>query len=80
MSFGESCLRFMAGGSKACNVYWAADGATTMTTSNAKGTFIAKQAITLTGGSFNGRAFATKGATVTNNAATPCAATRTPRL
>ena len=74
---GNSFSIVMAGNAKACNVYWAADGATTMTTSNAKGTFIAKQAITLTGGSFNGRAFAMKGATVTNNAATACAPTRT---
>ena len=74
---GNNFSMVMAGSAKACNVYWATDGATTMTTSNAKGTFIAKQAITLTGGSFNGRAFATKGATVTNNAATSCGPTRT---
>jgi hypothetical protein len=73
---GNDFSMVMAGGSTACDVYWAADGATTMTTSNAKGTVIAAQAITLTGGSFQGRAFAGKGATLTNIAATPCATVR----
>jgi hypothetical protein len=77
---GQDFSMVMAGGSLACNVYWAADGATTMTTSNAKGTIIAAQAITLTGGSFAGRAIAGKGATLTNIAATACAPTvRSPR-
>jgi len=65
----------MAGGGKACNVYWAPSGATTMTTSNAKGTILAQQAITLTGGSFTGRAFAGKAVTLTTVAATGCATT-----
>ena len=62
----------MVGRGKACNVYWAPSGATTMTTSNAKGTILAGQAITLTGGSFNGRAIASKAVTLTNVAATAC--------
>jgi hypothetical protein len=62
----------MAGGGKACNVYWAPSGATTMTTSNAKGNFLSLQAVTLTGGSFEGRAFAGKAATLTNTAAIGC--------
>jgi hypothetical protein len=69
---GKDFSMVMAGNAQACNVYWATDGATTMTTSNAKGTVIATQAITLTGGSFEGRAIAGKGATVTNLAATTC--------
>lgn len=73
---GQDFSMVMAGGALACNTYWAVDGATTMTTSNAKGTIIAKQAITLTGGSFQGRAIAGKGATVTNVAATACTAGR----
>lgn len=73
---GDNFTVQMAGGGLACNVYWAPSGATTMTTSNAKGTFIARQAITLTGGSFHGRAIAGKAITLTNVAATACAPTR----
>ena len=69
---GNNFSVLMAGGAKACNVYWAPSGATTMTTSNAKGTILSGQAITLTGGSFEGRAFAGKAATLTNIAATTC--------
>jgi hypothetical protein len=77
---GKDFSMVMAGNALACNVYWATDGATTMTTSNSKGTFISTQAITLTGGSFEGRAIAGKGATVTNLAATACGGTvRPPR-
>lgn len=73
---GDNFSVLMAGGGQACNVYWAPSGATTMTTSNAKGTIIAKQAITLTGGSFNGRAIAGKAVTMTNLAATACPPSR----
>lgn len=69
---GNNFSVLMAGGAKACNVYWAPSGATTMTTSNAKGTILSGQAITLTGGSFEGRAFAGKAVTLTNIAATTC--------
>src|SRR4249919_1762267 len=69
---GNTFSVLMAGRGKACNVFWAPSGATTMTTSNAKGTILAGQAITLTGGSFEGRAFAGKAATLTNVAATTC--------
>ena len=75
---GNDFSMVMAGGAVGCNVYWATDGATTLTTSSAKGTFIAAQAVTLTGGSFGGRAIAGKGATLTNIAATTCN-TNTPR-
>lgn len=69
---GNTFSVLMAGGGQACNVYWAPSGATTMTTSNAKGTILAGQAITITGGSFVGRAFAGKAATLTNTALTTC--------
>jgi len=74
---GNNFSVLMAGDAKACNVYWAPSGATTMTTSNAKGIFLSGQAITLTGGSFEGRAFAGKAATLTNIAATTCTAVTT---
>ncbi len=76
---GDNFTVTMAGKGKACNVYWSPSGATTMTTSNAKGTILAGQAITLTGGSFDGRAFAGKAVTLTNIAATGCSAARNPR-
>jgi hypothetical protein len=77
---GDTFTVQMAGRGKACNVYWAPSGATTMTSSNAKGTILAGQAVTLTGGSFNGRAFAGKAVTMTNIAATGCPTlVRTPR-
>ena len=69
---GKSFSMVMAGKGKACNVYIESAGATTMTTSNAKGNILAGQAITMTGGSFVGRAFAKKAVTMTNVAATGC--------
>ena len=69
---GKSFSMIMAGGGKPCNVYIESKGATTMTTSNAKGNLLAGQAITMTGGSFVGRAFAMKAVTMTNMATTGC--------
>jgi hypothetical protein len=69
---GSSFSMVMAGGGKPCNVYVESSGAATMTTSNAKGNFLAGEAITLTGGSFVGRAFAKKAVTMTDIAATGC--------
>ena len=69
---GNSFSMVMAGKGKPCNVYLESSGATTMTTSNAKGNIFAGQAITMTGGSFVGRAFAKKAVTMTDIAATGC--------
>ena len=69
---GNSFSTVMAGSGLPCNVYWGSSGATTMTTSNLKGTVLAGQAITLTGGSFIGRAMAKRAVTMTTLAATGC--------
>ena len=69
---GKSFSMVMAGKGKPCNVYMESSGATTMTTSNAKGNILSGQAITMTGGSFVGRAYAKKGVTMTDIAATGC--------
>ena len=69
---GNSFSMVMAGQGKPCNVYLESSGATTMTTSNAKGNVFAGEAITLTGGSFVGRALAKKAVTMTNIAVTGC--------
>jgi hypothetical protein len=70
---GKSFSMVMAGNGKPCNVYLESIGATTMTTSNAKGNIFSGQAITMTGGSFVGRAFAKRAVTMTDIAATGCA-------
>lgn len=69
---GKSFAVVMDGAAQPCNVYWVAKGATTMTTSDAKGNMLANQAITFTGGSFIGRALAKKAVTMTNVAAVGC--------
>ena len=69
---GKSFSVVMANGARACNVYWAPTGATTMTTSNLKGNVVAGKAITLTGGSFVGRALALRAVTLTGVAVTGC--------
>jgi hypothetical protein len=69
---GKSFSMVMAGSGRPCNVYLESNGATTMTTSNAKGNIYAGQAITMTGGSFVGRAFAKKAVTMTDIAVTGC--------
>ena len=69
---GKSFSMVMAGKGKPCNVYMESSGATTMTTSNAKGNLLAGEAITMTGGSFVGRAFAKKAVTMTDIAVTGC--------
>src|SRR5882672_7411896 len=48
----------MAGGGQACNVDWWVAQAATLTTSNFQGTILAGADITVTGGTFNGDAFA----------------------
>lgn len=48
----------LAGGAQACNVTWWVDAAATMTTSALQGNILAGAAITTTGGSFNGNAWA----------------------
>src|SRR5258706_14796784 len=59
----------MTGGAQPCNVYWAASGASTLTTSNFKGSILAGNeaigSITLTGGSFAGSALASVAMTIT---------------
>jgi hypothetical protein len=47
-------------------VYWESAGATTLTTSDFKGTILSGSAVTVTGGTFTGRALATTDVTVTN--------------
>lgn len=69
---GNSFNTVMAGSARPCNVYWSPSGAATMTTSNLKGNVLAGQAVTITGGSFIGRAFATKAVTLTTVAAEGC--------
>lgn len=69
---GNSFSMVMAGQGKPCNVYLESSAATTMTTSNAKGNIFAGGGITLTGGSFVGRAMAKKAVTVTDIAVTGC--------
>jgi Ice-binding-like/IPTL-CTERM motif len=55
----------MAGGGQACNVYWGTAGAATLTSSDFIGTILSGSTVTLTNGTFTGRALATTDATVT---------------
>ena len=55
----------MAGGGQACNVYWETAGAATLTTSDFLGTILSGSTVTVTNGTFTGRALATTDATVT---------------
>jgi len=64
----------IAAGTQACNVYWQADGAATMTTSNFIGTILAGAAITVTGGTFTGDALASAAVTLTGASVTGCVA------
>jgi ice-binding like protein len=48
----------LAGGAQACNVTWWVDAASTMTTSAFQGNILAGAAITFTGGTLNGNAYA----------------------
>ena len=48
----------LAGGAQACNVTWWVDAAATMTTSAFQGNILAGAAITTTGGTLNGNAWA----------------------
>lgn len=68
----------MAGGAQPCNVYWAPSGAATLTTSAFKGNILAGNeaigSITLTGGSFAGRALASVAVTMTGTSVIGCSA------
>lgn len=55
----------MSGGGQACNVFWRTAGAATLTTSDFIGTILSGSTVTLTNGTFTGRALATTDATVT---------------
>jgi hypothetical protein len=65
---GNSFSVVMGGSANACNVYWRTAEAATMTDSNFIGTVLAGSAVTMTRGSWTGRAFATTDATVTDAA------------
>ena len=69
---GTNFLVAMAGGGQACNVTWWVADATTMTTSNLKGTLLAGAAITMTGGTFAGNASSKADVTVTGTVVTSC--------
>ena len=66
----------MAGGGQPCNVFWAPNGAATMTTSALKGNILAGDAgigsITLTGGTLAGSAMANIAVTMTGAAVIGC--------
>lgn len=66
---GASFSVAMANGASGCNVYWRVAEGATMTTSNFKGTILGGAAITVTGGSFSGRALAKAGVTFSTTAA-----------
>ncbi len=55
---GTNFTVVMADGAVACDVTWWVEGAATMTTSDFKGNILAGEAITLTGGTFYGNAWA----------------------
>jgi hypothetical protein len=62
----------MDGGALPCNVYWWVKEATTMTTSNFKGSLLAGTASTFTGGSFMGSVMTHAGLTMTGSDAIGC--------
>jgi hypothetical protein len=62
----------LANGAAGCNVYWGVAEGATLTTSNFKGTILAGAAITATGGTFDGRALAKAGVTLSTTAAGGC--------
>ena len=63
---GNSFQVVMAGAADACNVYWRTAQAATMTDSNFQGTILSGTAISLTRGTYVGRALATTDVTVTD--------------
>ena len=69
---GTNFTVLLANGATACNVYWWAKAAATMTTSDFKGTILAGAAITTTGGTFEGRALAKAAVTLTGTAFVGC--------
>ncbi|MGZ5082176.1 MAG: ice-binding family protein, partial [Usitatibacter sp.] len=62
---GNSFQVLMSGGGQACNVYWRTAQAATMTNSDFLGTILSGSTVTLSGGTFTGRAMATTDATLT---------------
>jgi hypothetical protein len=69
---GNIFTTLLSGGAQGCNVFWGPSGAATMTDSNLQGTVVAGAAITLTRGTFVGRALAKDAVTMTGVAATGC--------
>jgi hypothetical protein len=67
-------FKVIADGTQACNVYWQADAAATLTTSQFIGTILAGEAITVTGGTFTGDVLATAAVTLTGASITGCVA------
>ena len=65
----------MPNGGSACNVYWWVAQGATMTTSHFLGTILAGAAITVTGGTVDGRALAKAAVTLTDTTLTGCVAT-----
>jgi hypothetical protein len=65
---GNSFTVLMTGTALACNVYWRTAGVATLTASTFQGTILSGTAITMIGGSYVGRAFATTDVTVTDAA------------
>lgn len=63
---GNSFQVALTGGAQACNVYWRTAQAATMTDSNFLGTILSGSTVTMTRGTFTGRAQATTNATVTD--------------
>ena len=69
---GTSFSVVMAEGGQASNVTWWVADAATMTTSAFQGNILAGAGITLTGGTFNGKAWAQANGTITGTAVTAC--------
>jgi hypothetical protein len=63
---GSSLSVVLAGGAQACNVIWWSEAAATQTDSDLKGNILSGAAITLTRGSFVGRALAKADVTLTD--------------
>ena len=68
----KSFSMVMANGAKPCNTYIESTGAATMTSSDTKANLYTAASITLTGGTFVGRAFAKQAVTMTGVATTGC--------
>ncbi len=62
----------LANGAQACDVTWLTTAEATLTTSNFVGTILSGAAITLSGGTFHGNAYAKADVTITGTAVTGC--------